>query len=164
LPTCGLALSEAERTLPEVVDRLEQELARLGLQDERLTVRMTGCPNGCARPYTSDLAFVGRSLDRYVIYVGGGREGARLNEIYQDIVLTDDLVDTVLPLFVFFKQARLPQEPFGDFCTRVGLEALHAFAVTYQKNGTNGHHSSPGLNGELTRTPLEEVAYETIKE
>jgi sulfite reductase (ferredoxin) len=162
MPTCGLALAEAERALPEVIDHLEQEIARLGLQDERLSVRMTGCPNGCARPYTSDLAFVGRSLDRYMIYVGGGREGARLNQPYQDVVLTEDLVKTVLPLFVFFKQARQPQEGFGDFCNRVGLDALHTFADNYQKNGTNGHNGFHKQNGHST--PLEEPIYEQIKE
>jgi sulfite reductase (ferredoxin) len=164
MPTCGLALAEAERALPRVIDHLEQEIAQLGLQDERLTIRMTGCPNGCARPYTADLAFVGRSLDRYVIYVGGGREGNRLNQLYQDIVLTDDLVETVLPLFVFFKQARQPHEAFGDFCARVGLEALRVFATAYSKNGTNGHHGPTGQNGYSTPTPLTEPVYETIKE
>src|SRR5436853_7758900 len=71
LPTCGLALAESERVLPGVIDELERELARLGLADLRLTVRMTGCPNGCARPYTADLAFVGRSLHKYGLFVGG---------------------------------------------------------------------------------------------
>lgn len=164
MPTCGLALAEAERALPQVIDQLEQEIARLGLQDERLTIRMTGCPNGCARPYTADLAFVGRSLDRYVIYVGGGREGNRLNQLYQDVVLTGDLVETVLPLFAFFKQDRQPQEPFGDFCARVGLEALQTFAAAYPKNGTNGHHGPEGQNGYSTPTPSTEAVYETIKE
>src|SRR6266516_2148755 len=69
LPTCGLALAEAERALPGVIDELEGELERLGLADLRLTVRMTGCPNGCARPYTADLAFVGRSADKFTIFV-----------------------------------------------------------------------------------------------
>src|SRR3989449_10718688 len=79
LPTCGLALAEAERALPGVIDELEGELERLGLADVRLTVRMTGCPNGCARPYTADLAFVGRSADKYTIFVGGSVLGTRLN-------------------------------------------------------------------------------------
>jgi sulfite reductase (ferredoxin) len=129
LPTCGLALAEAERTLPAVIDQLEAELARLGLQEDRLTIRMTGCPNGCARPYVADLAFVGRSLDKYVVYVGGRMDGTRLNQPFKDLVPTDELVDTVLPLFVFYKQSREPGESFGDFCTRVGIEALQAFAA-----------------------------------
>src|SRR3989442_9619866 len=85
LPTCGLALAEAERVLPGVIDELESELLRLGLGDVRLTVRMTGCPNGCARPYTADLAFVGRSADKYTIFVGGSVLGTRLAEAYADL-------------------------------------------------------------------------------
>lgn len=133
LPTCGLALAEAERALPEVIDRLEAELARLGLQDEALTLRMTGCPNGCARPYVADLAFVGRSLDKYMIYVGGSIEGRRLNQPFQDLVPASALVDTILPLFIFFKQARWSEESFGDFCTRVGIETLRTVAETHQE-------------------------------
>ncbi len=129
LPTCGLALAEAERALPSVLDQLETEIARLGLQDEKLTIRMTGCPNGCARPYVADLAFVGRSLDKYVVYVGGRMDGTRLNQPFKDLVPTDALVDTVLPLFVFYKQSRGPGESFGDFCTRVGIEALQVCAA-----------------------------------
>lgn len=131
LPTCGLALAEAERALPAVIDELEIELARLGLSGERLTVRMTGCPNGCARPYVADLAFVGRSADRYVVFVGGRSSGTRLNQAYQDLVARDALVPTVMPLFVFFKHSRQEAESFGDFCSRVGLAALHEFAETH---------------------------------
>ncbi|HEX8906724.1 MAG TPA: NADPH-dependent assimilatory sulfite reductase hemoprotein subunit, partial [Longimicrobiaceae bacterium] len=86
LPTCGLALAESERVLPAVMDRLEAELARLGLADEAVTVRMTGCPNGCARPYTAELAFVGRSLGKYAIWLGGSAEGTRLAEPWADLV------------------------------------------------------------------------------
>ncbi|MCI0397668.1 MAG: NADPH-dependent assimilatory sulfite reductase hemoprotein subunit [Chloroflexi bacterium] len=121
LPTCGLALAESERALPAIIDELEAELAQLGLQDERLTVRMTGCPNGCARPYVADLAFVGRSADKYVIYVGGRRDGTRLNRPYQDLVPRDELVATIRPLLVHFSQARQPGESFGDFCHRVDV-------------------------------------------
>jgi sulfite reductase (ferredoxin) len=128
LPTCGLALSEAERALPSVLAELEVELARLGLARERLTVRMTGCPNGCARPYVADLAFVGRSLDRFLILVGGRSDGTRLNQAYQDLVPGNALVSTVVPLLTFYKQSRKAEESFGDFCNRVGVDGLHAFA------------------------------------
>ena len=83
LPTCGLAVAEAERALPAVIDELEQEAARLGLADERISVRMTGCPNGCARPYVADIAFVGRSMDQYLVLVGGQSNGTRLNTALQ---------------------------------------------------------------------------------
>ncbi len=135
IPTCGLALAEAERALPAVVDRLEAEIARLGLGDEQFSVRMTGCPNGCARPYMADLGFVGRTLNKYSIFVGGRLDGTRLNQLYRDLVPVDELVDAVLPLFMFYKDSHKPGEAFGDFCVRVGVGALRAFAAAYQKEG-----------------------------
>ncbi len=138
LPTCGLALAEAERTLPAVIDQLEAEIACLGLQDEKMAIRMTGCPNGCARPYVADLAFVGRSLDKYIVYVGGRLDGTRLNQPFKDLVPTAELVDTVLPLLVFYKQGREPGESFGDFCARVGIGALQTFAEAYQEQAVHG--------------------------
>jgi sulfite reductase (ferredoxin) len=131
LPTCGLALADAERALPAVVRELEGEIARLGLGAEQLTVRMTGCPNGCARPYVADIAFVGRSLDRYVVLVGGRSDGTRLNRAYRDLVPRQELVATVLPLLVRYKQSRAEGESFGDFCDRVGIEALQAYAEAH---------------------------------
>lgn len=126
LPTCPLALAEAERALPGILDELERELERLGIADSPLTVRMTGCPNGCARPYTADLAFVGRSLDKYVVYVGGNLEGTRLNEPYADLVPRDRLVATVRPLLERFRAQRRSDERFGDFWSRLGPDALDA--------------------------------------
>lgn len=124
LPTCGLALAEAERALPGVIDALEVELVRLGLADEPFTVRMTGCPNGCARPYVADLAFVGRSADTYVVYVGGASNGTRLNQPYRDLVKREQIVETVRPLLELFRAHRQPGERFGDFCHRVGVTTL----------------------------------------
>ena len=126
LPTCGLAVAEAERVLPDVIAELEGELERLGVADAVLTVRMTGCPNGCARPYTADLAFVGRSLNKYGVFVGGSMLGTRLGTLYADLVPRDRLVATVRPLFERYRDERLDDERFGDFCYRVGLEALRA--------------------------------------
>jgi sulfite reductase (ferredoxin) len=121
LPTCGLALAEGERALPHVLDALEGELEALGLTDVPLTVRMTGCPNGCARPYTADLAFVGRSADRYTIFVGGSMLGTRLGVPFADLVHRDQLVPTVRPLLERYRSERLPGERFGDFYARVGV-------------------------------------------
>jgi sulfite reductase (ferredoxin) len=129
LPTCGLAMSDAERALPSVVRGLEREIARLGLEQEKIWIRMTGCPNGCARPYLGDLGFVGRTLNAYNVYVGGDFEGTRLNQLYADMIHTDQLVNTVVPLLIFYKENRLPGERFGDFCHRVGVEALREFAA-----------------------------------
>ena len=120
LPTCPLALAEAERALPAVLDELEAALRRLGLEDSPFTVRMTGCPNGCARPYSADLAFVGRSLGKYAVHVGGNLEGTRLADAWADLVPLDRLVATVLPLLERFRDERLPDERFGDFWARMG--------------------------------------------
>ena len=124
LPTCGLALAESERMLPGVIDVLERELTALGLGSEEISVRMTGCPNGCARPYTAELAFVGKSLGKYNVYVGGSFEGTRLVTQYAEMVSGDDLVATVTPLLNFWREARQQSERFGDFCHRVGTERL----------------------------------------
>ncbi len=126
LPTCGLALAESERALPAVLATLEQELARLGIPDAELTVRMTGCPNGCARPYTADLAFVGRSADRYTVYVGGTMLGTRLGVAYADLVRREELVAVVRPLLERYRGERLPNERFGDYVHRVGVEPIRA--------------------------------------
>src|SRR5216684_111707 len=126
LPTCGLALAEAERVLPDVVTELERELDLLGVADTRLTVRMTGCPNGCARPYTADLAFVGRSLHKYAVFVGGSLLGTRLGMLYADLVPRDRLVATVRPLFERYPGERFEGERFGDFCHRVGVAAARS--------------------------------------
>ena len=92
LPTCGLAVAESERAIPALLDQFEAELDALGLRDAPLTIRMTGCPNGCARPYTADLAFVGRSLGLYNVYVGGGLAGDRLVDLYRADVPTEELL------------------------------------------------------------------------
>jgi sulfite reductase (ferredoxin) len=126
VPTCGLALSEAERILPGVVAQLQTELRRLGLEQERISVRITGCPNGCARPYQSDIGIVGRSGDKYTLFVGGTVLGNRLNFQLQDLVPADEIVTTLLPLLERFRQERSPDESFGDFCQRLGSDRLGA--------------------------------------
>jgi sulfite reductase (ferredoxin) len=126
LPTCGLAVAESERVMPEIIDQLEEELEKLGLQDEVFTTRMTGCPNGCARPYNSDIGLVGKTKDKYTIFLGGRVLGDRLNFIYQDLVPTDQVVPTLVPALKYFKDNRQQGESFGDFCYRVGKEDLMA--------------------------------------
>ena len=134
LPTCGLAVTEAERALPGLLDQLEIELARLGLEEERFTVRMTGCPNGCARPYNADIGLVGRSAHihadgtpgpgTYTIFLGGRTVGDRLNIEFKDYVPYDRVVAELVPVFSRFKAERQEGESFGDYCDRIGVEEL----------------------------------------
>jgi sulfite reductase (ferredoxin) len=126
IPTCGLAISESERALPGIIDELEAELEKLGLAEEKISVRMTGCPNGCARPYQSDIGIVGRSGDKFTVYVGGHVLGHRLNFELRDLTPRAEIVPTLAPLLAAFKEQRENGEPFGDFCQRLGSERLKA--------------------------------------
>jgi sulfite reductase (ferredoxin) len=130
-PTCGLAITESERALPGIIDQIEVELAKLGLSDEIFTVRMTGCPNGCSRPYNSDIGIVGKAANKYTIYVGGRLLGDRLNFNFKDSVPEEEVVSSLVPILVAFKHAREENETLGDFCDRVGAEGLQAFAQEY---------------------------------
>jgi sulfite reductase (ferredoxin) len=127
-PTCGLAITESERALPGIIDLMESEIARLGLAQEAFTVRMTGCPNGCARPYNSDIGLVGKARGRYTLFLGGSRLGYRLNFLYQDLVPAEEVVARLVPLFAYFAQDRTAGESFGDFCHRKGCADLQAWA------------------------------------
>jgi sulfite reductase (NADPH) hemoprotein beta-component len=118
LPTCGLALAESERALPGLLTRVEGLLAEFGLEDEELIIRMTGCPNGCARPYLAEIAFVGKAPNKYQIYLGGNEASTRLNRLYKDSVKSDDLIAELRVLFGRFCQERVAGERFGDFCAR----------------------------------------------
>lgn len=130
-PTCGLSITEAERALPGMIDQLEPELARLGLDADQFTIRMTGCPNGCARPYNSDIGLVGKTAGKYTVLVGGRLLGNRLNFVFRDLVAADDVIPTLVPLFVYYKQARETGETLGDFCHRKGAEDLVAWTDAY---------------------------------
>ena len=119
LPTCGLALAESERVLPDVLTRVEALQAELGLQDEELVIRMTGCPNGCARPFMAELAFVGKAPNKYQMYLGGNESSTRLNRLYKESVKGEDLMTELRALLERFRQERKNEERFGDFCARV---------------------------------------------
>jgi len=118
LPTCGLALAESERTLPETLTRIEKLLTEVGLEKEELVVRMTGCPNGCARPCMAEIGFVGKAPNKYQLYLGGNESGTRMNWLYKDSVKNEDIVAELRPLLTRFAQERQPNERFGDFCER----------------------------------------------
>ncbi len=132
LPTCGLAVTESERVLPSVIDEMEKELARLGLSKEQFTVRMTGCPNGCARPYNAEIGLVGKTKGKYTVYVGGKLLGTRLAFVHKDIVPLEEIVPTLVPLFTAFKSMRSGSESFGDFCSRLGNEKLLELSAQFK--------------------------------
>ena len=124
LPTCGLALTEAERMHPEIVGGIDALLALHGLQDRRVSVRITGCPNGCARTYAGDIGIVGRMPGFYAIYVGGDFEGTRLSFKLLEKVPHVEVISTFDPLFAAWAKSEVPGEGFGDFCSRIGREAV----------------------------------------
>ena len=119
LPTCGLALAESERMLPGFLDRIGKLLAEVGLPDEEIIIRSTGCPNGCARPYMAELGFVGKAPGRYQVWLGGNTSGTRLNRVWKDVLKETDLENELRPLLSRFAQERRSGERFGDYCERV---------------------------------------------
>ena len=118
LPTCGLALAESERYLPSLLDRLEKLLAEVGLAGEEIVIRMTGCPNGCARPYVAEVAFVGKAPGRYQVWLGGNAAGTRLNRVWKEVVKEAEIEAEFRPLFERFHAEREPGERFGDWVAR----------------------------------------------
>jgi sulfite reductase (ferredoxin) len=123
IPTCGLAISESERALPALIDQLEKVLAELGLDKEPISIRMTGCPNGCVRPYQSDIGIVGRSGDKYTVFVGGNTLGDRLNFLLRDLVPLDEITPLLAGLLRAYRDERQAGERFGDYCQRLGPQA-----------------------------------------
>lgn len=121
LPTCGLALAESERFLPDLVTDLENSLEAAGLRDDDIVVRMTGCPNGCARPYLAEIGFVGRSPGLYNLYLGAAFDGTRLSKLYAQDVNREQILALLDPLFKRYAKERLDGEHFGDFCIRAGV-------------------------------------------
>ena len=121
LPTCGLALAESERMLPGLIDRIEKLGGELGLGGEEIIIRSTGCPNGCARPYMAEIAFVGKAPGRYQLCLGGNAAGTRLNRVFKDTVKDPEIESELRPLFTRWRDERLPGERFGDFCSRIVL-------------------------------------------
>lgn len=123
MPTCGLALAESERYLPGLIDRIETVCREIGLADEEIIIRMTGCPNGCARPYLAEIGFVGKGPGRYQIWLGANLAGTRLNRLWKDMVKDPDIIDELRPVLARFAKERQPAERFGDWSNRVLLDA-----------------------------------------
>jgi len=123
LPTCGLAMAEAERYLPALITRIEELAARHGLDEQPITVRMSGCPNGCSRPYLAEIGFVGRAPGRYNMYLGAAVDGSRLNRLYLDNVDEAVILGQIDGLFARFAAERHDGEAFGEFVIRAGIIA-----------------------------------------
>ena len=134
LPTCGLALAEAERFMPELLTDLEESLEESGLRHDAITIRMTGCPNGCARPFISEIGFVGRGPDRYNLYLGGGHAGQRLSKLYREDIISSQIRPVLAPIFSHYAKERADGEHFGDFCIREGYVAATVQGPDFHKN------------------------------
>lgn len=139
-PTCGLAMAESERYLPELITKLEDCLEENGLRQDSITMRMTGCPNGCARPWLAEVAFVGKAYGAYNMYLGGGYHGQRLNKLYRSSIKEDEILEVMKPLLKLYALDRQEGERFGDFCIRAGI-------INETTDGMNFHE------GVSPRTP-----------
>ncbi|MFH7819102.1 assimilatory sulfite reductase (NADPH) hemoprotein subunit [Neobacillus thermocopriae] len=132
LPTCGLAFAESERYLPTLIDKIEEIINENGLRDQEITIRMTGCPNGCARPALAEIALIGKAVGRYNLYLGGAFDGSRLNKLYRENIGEGEILNELRVLLSRYAKERNEGEHFGDFVIRAGIVK----AVT---DGTNFH-------------------------
>ncbi|MCE7902179.1 MAG: assimilatory sulfite reductase (NADPH) hemoprotein subunit [Gammaproteobacteria bacterium PRO9] len=121
LPTCGLAMAESERYLPTILGKLEARLAHHGLADAPILLRLSGCPNGCSRPYLGEIALVGRAVGRYDLRLGADFSGARLNRAYRENITEPEILAALEPLFAAYAAGRAGDEGFGDFLLRTGV-------------------------------------------
>lgn len=120
LPTCGLAMAESERYLPVLLSKLEPILEEAGLKDEEITIRMTGCPNGCGRPALGEIGLIGKAPGKYNLYLGGGFAGERLNKLYKENIGEEEIIESLRPIFHHYSKERKEGERFGDFVIRAG--------------------------------------------
>lgn len=120
-PTCGLAMAESERYLPTLINKIEGLLDEAGLNEEEITIRMTGCPNGCARPALAEIAFIGKAPGKYNMYLGGGFKGDRLNKLYKENIGEDEILESLKPILIQYGKEKNDGEHFGDFVIRKGI-------------------------------------------
>ena len=132
LPLCGLAQTEAERIMPTYLERFRVLLDKMNISEEEILIRMTGCPNGCARPYMAELAFVGDGAKSYQVWLGGSPVLTRTAFPFKAKMKADEMEDTMEPVLAMFIQQRTPFEAFGDFCHRVGAEAIAKYSESYE--------------------------------
>ena len=146
LPTCGLALAESQRYLPTLVTALDDVLEDAGLREDAIVIRMTGCPNGCARPYLGEIGLVGRAPGIYNLYLGAGHCGERLNKLYKEAVNHDQIIEELSPIIRRYAKERRDGERFGDFTCRAGyVEAQTSIpATTHDRpSGITFHEHTP---------------------
>ena len=134
LPTCGLALAESERYLPDLVTELEERLASHGLSDDEIIIRMTGCPNGCARPYLAEIGLVGKAPGKYNLYLGAAFDGSRLSKLFAEDLDHKGIVSALDPIFAAFMSERQPGERFGDYTIRAGFVAPTSNGADFHNN------------------------------
>jgi sulfite reductase (NADPH) hemoprotein beta-component len=139
LPTCGLALAESERILPDILAKFEPIFDAAGLHDDAISLRITGCPNGCARPYLAEIGFVGKAPNKYALYLGARYNGTRLNRLVSPSITIDDAVKLLTPIIKRYALERNKGEGFGDFCDRVVLPR----DATFHSIGTVGQKALP---------------------
>ncbi len=120
-PTCGLAMAESERYLPTLINKIEGLLDEAGLNEEEITIRMTGCPNGCARPALAEIAFIGKAPGKYNMYLGGGFTGNRLNKLFKENIDEDEILESLKPILIQYGKEKNDGEHFGDFVIRKGI-------------------------------------------
>ncbi|GGI01599.1 NADPH-dependent assimilatory sulfite reductase hemoprotein subunit [Mammaliicoccus vitulinus] len=120
-PTCGLAMAESERYLPTLINKIEGLLDEAGLNEEEITIRMTGCPNGCARPALAEIAFIGKAPGKYNMYLGGGFTGDRLNKLYKENIGEDEILESLKPILIQYGKEKNDGEHFGDYVIRKGI-------------------------------------------
>ena len=118
--TCPLALAESQRYLPDLISKMEPILQKYGLEDDNISVRMTGCPNGCGRPYVAEVGFVGTAYGHYNMHLGGDRSGTRLNKIFKENINESTILHELDELFKVYSKERKKQETFGDYAMRAG--------------------------------------------
>ncbi|MGB7755771.1 MAG: NADPH-dependent assimilatory sulfite reductase hemoprotein subunit [Salinisphaera sp.] len=133
-PTCGLAMAESERYLPELVDKLQGVMTDAGVGDVPIVIRMTGCPNGCARPFLGEIGFVGKAPGKYNLYLGAAFDGSRLNKLYRENIGEDEILAELTPLIERFAAEREDGEHFGDFVIRSGVIAATTDGRNFHDN------------------------------
>jgi sulfite reductase (NADPH) hemoprotein beta-component len=133
LPTCGLAFAEAERYLPQLIDKIDEIADESGLRNEEITVRMTGCPNGCARHALAEIGFIGKAVGKYNMYLGAAFDGSRLSKMYRENIGEEEILNELRVLLPRYATERLEGEHFGDFVVRVGI-------IEATTDGTNFHN------------------------